>query len=244
MNLRVRLLTGCQRKEDSRRGDLTEELLATLEEFIPAYIVNPERDNLKKMLVDHFPNFSNPDFVYTQIENSDILQGDCIDEIPFFKIGYLDEDNKVPISYQPAILISNSCSANLLNPKLFPVNLNFAGVIQLSKYIDFLKSKKIDEARIENHILELKSNLIHNFIYLPTLLNKETEKILFPESLIKLDSISTLPINKLENYHLDYKPNGDRYFTLSNYGLYVFIIKLSTFFCRFSENLNRGSLNV
>ncbi|NJD28496.1 MAG: hypothetical protein FIA92_09385 [Chloroflexi bacterium] len=217
---------------------MSEELFNALEKFIPSYLVNPSRDNLKRIIKEKFPKFTESKDVYSINHQNELKQGDCLDEIPFFVINN-DENNELTTLYYSGIVLSNSCSINPSNVRFQQSSINFAQVYPLSNYYEFLNSKKLEEEKINNHIRDIKANLVSRIIYLPELYLEEQSEVLFPESIVVLDKITTIPLSILNKYNLNFKPDGDRYFTLSNYGLLVFIFKLSVHFCRFSEYIDR-----
>ena len=218
---------------------MSEELLNALEKFLPPYLVDPSRENLRQTISKQFPSFNESKDVYSLKGDSRLLQGDCLDEIPFFIIENNGEKPSPAILYYAGIVLSNSCSLDQSNARLEQSSINFAQVYELSTYNEFLKQKGLDIQKIENHLKDLKANSISGIIYLPELRSGEQNKVVFPESIVRLDKVTTVPQSILKQYNLDYKPIGDKFFTLSNYGFYVFLFKLSVHLCRFSEKIDR-----
>ena len=94
-----------------------------------------------------------------------------------------------------------------------------------------LSNSRINSSKIENHISNLKQQKITQIIFLPA--NSQME-----DSIVFLDKI----------YHVDNRfINRDtledqRLFSLSDYGFYMLIFKLSIHFSRIQEKVNRGCI--
>ena len=112
------------------------------------------------------------------------------------------------------LILSNTCDMDLSNSRMFPASIMYAPIINLTKYISDLKQQKITQ-----------------IIFLPA--NSQME-----DSIVFLDKI----------YHVDNRfINRDtledqRLFSLSDYGFYMLIFKLSIHFSRIQEKVNRGCI--
>ena len=75
--------------------------------------------------------------------------------------------------------------------------------------------------------------------YLPE--KKNGQNVLLEESFVRFDINVTLPISIFSGgtYDNSYAPKGDRLISFSNYGFYLFLIKLSVHYCRFREGVFR-----
>ncbi len=83
---------------------------------------------------------------------------------------------------------------------------------------------------IKQHINTIKRQRITQIFYLPK------GKHLQEESIVFLDRINSCD-NRIISSE---KINDIRLFTLSNYGHYIFLVKLSMHFTRIYENVDRG----
>lgn len=86
------------------------------------------------------------------------------------------------------------------------------------------------------HIENLKKQLLSNFLYLPPLPEDSGYKQGY---VVRLDSIFKFPVSELNSENYIKARNEIRVATLSNFGFYLFIIKLSYHFCRLPEDPHR-----
>ena len=137
--------------------------------------------------------------------------------------------------------MSNTCDISPENERLDKSFVQLSSVFALKDYIETLDSNGIVQPRIDSFIKDLKSNRISNLFYLPAKMNGN--KTILEESFIRFDLNVTLPLSVLENdsYDNEYIPKGDRIFSFSNYGFYLFLIKLSIHYCRFKEGVFRSA---
>ena len=129
------------------------------------------------------------------------------------------------------LILSNTCDMDLSNSRMFPASIMYAPIINLTTYISVLQKQGVNSSKIENHISDLKQQKITQIIFLPA--NSQME-----DSIVFLDKI----------YHVDNRfINRDtledqRLFSLSDYGFYMLIFKLSIHFSRIQEKVNRGCI--
>ena len=145
---------------------------------------------------------------------------------------------KLKSEYHNAVLLSSTCSISPENQRTIVPDVNFGVVLSLSEFINYLTSLNVTPQKIDSFIGDVKSNRIHNLLYLPSFNRSGYE---FPESIVRFDKITTIPIMNISNYSNRYYDAGDRLFSLSDYGVYLFIFKLSVYFCRFGEGVGRNN---
>jgi hypothetical protein len=213
--------------------DDTLELIRT---FLPKYLTPELQENLFKTVQDNFPFSTDPNLIYSQIPEIEYLyQGDCIVDIPFtnFNKGNFDT------AYLNGIIASNTCDISPENDRLDIPNIQFASVFSLKEYIDQLKANDVKQQRIDSFVENLRANKVSNLFYMPEKRNGDT--IIIKESFARFDLNVTLPISIFsgEAYNKNYFPIGDRLVSFSNYGFYLFLIKLSVHYCRFREGVFR-----
>jgi hypothetical protein len=192
--------------------------------YLPKYLsetsYNQLLNSLKQFTKEPYKNF----YTFNLKDQSNFYQGDGLKSLPIYNF----QDNS--IKNHSAIIISNSCDLCTDNKRLYPTNLLYAPIMDFNIYINNLKQKKIDEDKIKNHILAIKEQKLSSVFYLPKI-NSE-----FQESIVFLDRIFNISL-KLVPSKLS---NEFRYFSLSDYGFYIFLVKLSIHFTRIMENLDRG----
>lgn len=214
--------------------DDTLELIRT---FLPKYLTPELQENLFETVQENFPFSTDPNLIYSRIHDVNYYyQGDCVVDIPFacFNKGNFET------AYLKGIIASNTCDISPDNDRLDVPNVQFASIFSLSEYVEILKAKEISRQRIDSFIDNLKGNRISNLFYLPE--KKNGEDTVLEESFIRFDLNVTLPISIFNGntYNNSYVPEGDRLISFSNYGFYLFLIKLSVHYCRFREGIFRG----
>lgn len=202
---------------------------------LPPYLLNPAKEELRKILISDFPFSKDSNKVYGFLtDRNNFYQGDCLQEIPFF---YIDDNSEVEVIYNNAILLSNTCSVSVENQRTIDSDVNFGVVLSLTDFINYLISMKVHQQKIDNFIVDVKDNKINNILFLPSFKGDGYD---FPESIVRFDRITTIPMVMLTNYSKEYYTAGDRLFSFSDYGIYLFLFKLSVFFCRFGEGIGRN----
>lgn len=212
-----------------------------IKKHIPQYLTNSDKDSLTKEIESSFPYSDSAEKVYIQLTDlTHYYQGDTLVDIPFSNLNL--SSGQFETMYLKACIMSNTCDIAPENGRLEEPNIIFGVVVSLEQYIEALKAKNINFDRISNFVFNLKSNRITNLFYLPAL--KIDSKIVFEESFVRFDFTVSIPISLFKmggKYKSDYINNeGDRIFTLSNYGFYLYILKLSVHFCRFREGVFRN----
>lgn len=204
--------------------------------FIPKYLTPESADNLKKELEEQFPYSSNDKMYIFKKADNIFYQGDCLIDIPYYNF------EKQQILYFDAMIISNTCSIDLRNKRFEHVDINLAMIYPLDAYIKQLEGKNIEEERIKGVITDIKKNNINHILYLPEVQNGD---FTFPESIVRLDRITTLDAQSMQKYDPNFAyhdDNGDVLVTLQNYGFYLLLFKLSVSFSRFQEGIDRNTI--
>lgn len=105
-----------------------------------------------------------------------------------------------------------------------------APIIELDIYIETLKNlDAFSEDRLTSFLSELKLQRITNIFYISDNGNKEYIAL--------LDNIFWFPTEELNSYLEDV--NENKLFSLTHFGYYLFLLKLTFHFSRFPESLDR-----
>jgi hypothetical protein len=134
--------------------------------------------------------------------------------------------------YTTAIILSNTCdisdeNTHTLNKK----QCVLAPIIELEIYIQTLRaSESFSEERLASFLNELKLQRITNVFYVSD--NGGQEYIAL------LDKIFWFPTEELNSYLEDI--NENKLFSLTHFGYYLFLLKLTFHFSRFPESLDRA----
>ena len=129
----------------------------------------------------------------------------------------------------PAMIISNSCDNDPGNVRFFASHLCYCPIICLARYKDRLLERGIEPGKIEKHLDRIRKQEVFQIFYLPEGSGIAEERLIFLNHLISCDT---------EFIYRGYR-NGNRLYRLSDYGLYLFIFKLSVFFTRITEGVER-----
>lgn len=188
-----------------------------IKNHLPYYLSSEGKDEILRALKD-FPDNIN---YYTILHKEDFLQGDGWDSLD---IVHIEKLQKKSIK---GILLSNSCDISPENKRTTPPRVIFAPIISLAKYEEKLRSH-IDSAAITAKINSIKKQHVTSIFYLP----KGGE--LSEDYIALLDDLHNVPLELLTK-----KETKKKYFTLSQVGFFMFLLKLSIHFCRFHENVLR-----
>ena len=193
-----------------------------IKKYLPQYLSDSDAKQLFSALKD-FPNNIDERFYSNDSLDDNILyQGDCLKDIPAF---YLP-DTRSKLSQSMAI--SNTCDMDLNNKRLWNTRILFSQIILLEK-LEKALYQKFSEDRISNYISSLKKQQITNAFYLPKSKNLD-------EAVAFFDYTNSFDINFVDRESLKEK----RLVSLSNYGFYILLLKLSIHFTRIQEKVQRN----
>ena len=168
--------------------------------------------------------------MYTySLDNNIIYQGEGIKEMPIIDLANIGKGVKIT----NCLILSNTCDMDIANNRLFPASIMYAPIINLANYISVLQKQGVDDTKIKNHVTNLKQQKITQIIYLPA--NSRID-----DSIVFLDRIQHIDNRYIDRNLLETK----RLFSLSDYGFYMLIFKLSVHFSRIQEKVNRGSSSI
>lgn len=198
--------------------------------YLPQYLSSSEKDALIKEL-RKFPTNGTKDTIYTSAldKTKYLLQGDGIDQVPY--ASFPDTTQK----RTSVILLSNTCDMSIdnLGSRLNNCRILYSPLIKFEKYEAILRSKYSgdkDQKRIDNHLKDIKSQHITQALFLPKGGNLEYDSIIF------FDRAISIPLKE----ELTSEMSKNRIFTLSNFGFYLFLLKISIHFTRIQEKIDRN----
>jgi hypothetical protein len=185
--------------------------------YLPKFLSQESDNELYSSLRD-FPDNIDGRLYTNYLSDSELIyQGDGIKEMLVINLP------KTDVKPAPSIILSNTCDIDLDNPRNFPSQIVYSPIFNLEKYRQSLiaKSNKTVE-QINAHIASIKRQEPTQIFYLPKLEGRLDESIVF------LDRVNNLPSKFVERATVPEK----RIFTLSDYGAYLFLLKLSIHFTR------------
>lgn len=197
---------------------MEEHLFEEFRVFLPRYL-NPEQQQQLFAALKQFPE--NKDYYLPQEYQNELLQADGWHG--FIAINFHSGDRR-PVA---GIVISNSCDIDINNPRDDDPNIVFAPLIRVAKFRQMLIDSGKQEADADNKIDAIRNQRISSVFYLPAL------PTVLEESMAVLDDLHQHP---LAHFGASEKT---KLFTLNQFGFYIFLVKISIHFTRFSENLPR-----
>jgi len=203
-------------------------ILDNIKLFLPKYLSDEAGEELFNSLKD-FPNNIDSRIYTNYLSDSDIIyQGDGIRDMLFVNL----PDPKIkPV---PSMILSNTCDIDLVNIRNFPSQIVYTPIFNLSKYQEALyKKSNKSKVQIDSHIKAIKYQEITQIFYLPKVEGKLDDSIVF------FDRVCNFPNKLIPRNNLKEK----RLFTLSDYGAYLFVLKLSIHFTRIQDQVERKSSN-
>ena len=212
-------------------SSFAQKLLITedeLKKYLPKYLSEENYNNLLTELKSFPYNIDNRMYTYS-LDNNIIYQGDGIKEMPIIDLANIGKGVKIT----NCLILSNTCDMDIANNRLFPASIMYAPIINLANYISVLQKQGVDDTKIKNHVTNLKQQKITQIIYLPA--NSRID-----DSIVFLDRIQHIDNRYIDRNLLETK----RLFSLSDYGFYMLIFKLSVHFSRIQEKVNRGSSSI
>ncbi len=197
-------------------------ILDNIVEHIPFYLTQDK--DAKNGFVKNLEDFPNNINYYTSYYPNDELQGDGWEGLDIVNV-VTSERRRVL-----GIILSNSCDISTENKRDLPPNILFSPIVELKRYRNMLIKEGITESQIDSKFEAIKKQKVTSLFYLPTIGN-------FPESIVIFDDVRSLPMS----YFQVKKSSKEikKVFTLSQFGFYLFLFKISIHFCRFHEKVLR-----
>jgi len=127
------------------------------------------------------------------------------------------------------LILSNSCDIAAANAPMLDQRVAFAPILELSRYQEFIVEAGKTPRQADEYVAQIRRQEIHRLFYLPSIHG------LFEESIVALDNIHSIPLEEFS------RSSVHRVFSLSMYGWYVLLVKLSIHFTRMAENVDRRS---
>jgi hypothetical protein len=200
------------------------DLFNDIKNFLPRYLSDEDTKNLFDELKS-FPSNLNNRFYTNLLDNEDIVfQGDGIRNLTVVNLPKKD------FHTTPVMIFSNTCDTDNSNLRFFPSNISYAPIFSLELYKNEILLEGLkNEKSIKSHIEDIKRQRITQILYLPKGGKLPEECIVFLDRLNHCDNNSVSRENISKN----------KIFILSNYGFYLFLIKISIHFTRIQEKINR-----
>lgn len=191
-----------------------------LEQFrlaLPPYLAEFDKRRLLKQL-QGFPSGSS---FFGITDDDEPVQGDAWHG---FQILSPSSGAHEPVT---GVVISNTCDLAAANDPQPDQNVVFAPLLDVGLYAKGLLSTGQTQDQVSSRLDQIRKQQIHRIFFIPRNGNFGGER------LILLDDLYTQPL-----LDLDRRPM-QKLFSLSNYGWYVFLMKLSVHFTRMTDGVPR-----
>jgi len=205
-----------------------------LKKYMPQYLSTGAREDLVKE-IRNFPN-NIDERMYASLEPEIIYQGDGVGDMLVINL----PDKKILPS--PAMILSNTCDIDLANKRRVGVSIMYAPIARLEAYKKMLETEKVFSTQndLNNHLASIKKQEITNIFFLPKANKKaDDEDVVLGmpyEGIAFLDKACSCDNDSVKRTDL----NKRRLFSLSDYGFYMFLLKISIHLTRIHEKVERG----
>ncbi len=192
--------------------------------YLPKYLSAESERELFSSLKDFPDNIDQRMYTAHLKEEPSLFQGDGIDRLWVMNL----PSNEIKQS--PCMILSNTCDISAGNERNFPARVVYAPIIRLASYAASIeKSSTKTEEQISNHLDAIRRQYITQIFYLPP------QSGILEESIVFLDRVQNIGLSHFDENGL----RSTRIFTLSDYGFYLFVFKLSLHFSRIQEKVER-----
>jgi hypothetical protein len=189
---------------------------------LPAYLTAADQAALSKGLRDFMQSQRLHGFYYAT-RDPEPLQGDVWGRIDVFNFETGER------KHVRAMLVSNSCDISAGNVRYLQPRLTVATVVPLAAYEQLLLTNGLTQQRVADHLQQVRAQMVTQLFYLPPGAALQTEHVAL------LQDLHSLPVEAMVA-----QPSKPRLASLSQFGFYLLLFKLSVHFCRFLEGVDRG----
>jgi hypothetical protein len=199
-------------------------IFAEIKNYLPKYL-SPEAQGKLFTELRAFPsNIDARMFAPNLRKELAVFQGDGITDLPIVNL----PNNKVVGA--KCLVLSNTCDIDPQNRRLQTPHLSYCPMIRYSALSGLVVEIEKDAGKAESYLRSVRQQEISSMFFVPRgeLLNEDFVAL--------LDRTMSCPISP-ENYDAI---AGQKLFTLSDYGFYMFLIKLSVHFTRINDGVSRN----
>jgi hypothetical protein len=197
--------------------------------YLPQYLSDGALGNLFNELEGFPSNIDSRMYSFVSDYKEIALQGDCFRGVRFVNLNSLGEDlSQKDIT---VMTITNTCDADVTGKtRVASNNVCYCPVYNLEKFCSRLLKSGTNMERVRGYSEKLREQAISNAFYLPS-------GPLGYEAFIFFDQINYL---SAATFSERVNVASSKAFSLSDYGFYMFLVKLSIHFTRMGEAIERG----
>jgi hypothetical protein len=194
-----------------------------IKKYLPKYLSESSTKELIRSL-GGFPDNVNNSIYTSELSNQNVIyQGDGLLDMTVINLP------NPKIDKVPALVFSNTCDIDQSNQRSYPSQICYAPIMKLQPFLELVEEKR-GKTYANDFSEKVKKQYITQIVYLPI------GSGLTYEGLVFLDRINNFPNQLVQRENLITK----RLFSLSNYGLYLLLLKISIHFSRIQEGVDRS----
>lgn len=174
--------------------------------------------------IEKFPEHYGELYTSYLPEPNILYQGDGISGLPM-----LYADGKcTDIKLNASIVLSNTCDMDNRNKRKYSTYILYCPIFKLTKFKEGIESIH-GKNSADSLVASIKKQACTSILYLPAWKSGQDDGIVFLDRIYHIHS-SMIDLNRLSETRL---------FSLSNFGFYLLLLKLSVHFCRMQEKVDR-----
>jgi hypothetical protein len=207
----------------------------SFDQMLPSYFTSIDKSRIRKALEQFFEDKDKLDYTdfFSQEKETFLMQSDVVHSV--VGIDWNDEEGRYKTGYTPAILISNSCDVTIENDRTInSKEALFAPIMSVADHLRLWTERGSTPQQLDNFQRTLKRQEYTNLFYLPP--NPVNGK----DYMVRLDKIHWVPQTQLKGVIEDLENN--RFISLSDWGYYLFLTKITLHVCRVPEEIERRSV--
>ena len=186
---------------------------------LPHYLTAPRREGIRRALAE-FPEIR---FFYLNAYHDEVLQGDAWSQLT--ALNFADGSRKKI----RGVVLSNSCEVDPGNQSILFPQLVFVPLLRVNTLTEFLRRRGYEDIKVASTIAAIRKQEVDNFFYFPS------GPVIGDESVAWLDQLHTMPLSAFLS-----EAERRKLATLTDPSFYLFAFKLSIYFCRLHENVDRS----
>jgi hypothetical protein len=189
--------------------------------YLPKYLSAEATNSLFEELKQFPANIDGRLYADRLRDEQTLFQGDGLVDV---WVSNLPDDR---IDKTRVMVLSNSCDIALENKRLLGPRLIYCPIVSFPKYERMARES---ERLTEQHLVDIRRQAVSSMFYLPS------NSALGEEAIALLDRMNNCDLQSLDMIQL----TKSRLFTLSDYGFYVFLFKVSIHLTRIREGIQRN----
>ncbi len=198
-----------------------------IQRYLPKYLSPESYREIISELRDFPDNLDKR--LYSLLDDNILFQGDIIKDFPIIDLTCIDYGMKL----KNAIILSNTCDICYDNNRSISNNIVYAPLVELDKFISVLQNNGLQANVIKDQVTAIKQQRNTSILFLPA---SGTIK----DSIVLLDNLFNIKTSYIKRNTI----TNIRLASLSNYGFYLLLFKLSIHFCRMQERVDRKPIAV